>query len=539
MLREASYYSRMTLGIYRMTRAKLARNPRAVVTEMLARREENFLELMRSVVFANPANPYCTLFRWAGCTMGDLENAVLRDGLEATLEALRHQGVYLSHDEFKGKRPIERAGRQLAMTTADVANPNVLGLLETTSGGSRSGGTITRRSVEFQVYREAQTMLFCEDIGLMRRPVVGIRQLLPSDGGIRLAILFARRGIDYRRWFALAGTFRNAGHYRTVSKFLLAEARLMGVPVRFPEYLPHNDFAPVARALASYRTAETHPIFWGGVSGGVRVAAAALEHGIDISGTSFILGAEAITDAKRATVEAAGCKLFPRYAVSELGHVGFGCEGMTNGNIVHVCKDSLAVISYRKVAPLTDVTVNSLMFTTLMPWAPWVLVNVEMDDSATLEPAQCDCQLKSMGYTEQLSGIFSYGRLTGQGMTLVGSDMLRIIEEVLPARFGGSPTDYQFVECDGSEQTRLELRVHPRTRVRSAAEVEAFFLDELKKLYGGALTIRNWVQTGAVRAVIAEPYLSSKGRVHSLHLLGTTNEQRRGNSPARSEEGLS
>ena len=31
-------------------------------------------------------------------------------------------------------------------------------------------------------------------------------------------------------------------------------------------------------------------------------------------------------------------------------------------------------------------------------------------------------------------------------MNFLGHDLIRLIEEVLPARFGGGPTDYQFVE---------------------------------------------------------------------------------------------
>src|SRR5262245_9263970 len=109
MLREAAYYSRMTLGVYRMSRVELEKDPPGVIQRMIENREQNFLDLMRRVVFANPANPYYSLFQWAGCTLGDLERHASRDGLDTTLERLREAGVYLSHDEFKGKRPIERS----------------------------------------------------------------------------------------------------------------------------------------------------------------------------------------------------------------------------------------------------------------------------------------------------------------------------------------------------------------------------------------------------------------------------------------------
>ena len=111
MLREANYYSRMALGWYQLARMPLEPNPPALVRKYLENRETHFLELMRTAVFACPPNPYHTLFQWAGCSYQDLAEAVHRDGLEATLESLRKAGVYLSHDEFKGKKPVERSAR--------------------------------------------------------------------------------------------------------------------------------------------------------------------------------------------------------------------------------------------------------------------------------------------------------------------------------------------------------------------------------------------------------------------------------------------
>ena len=528
MLREASYYSRMTLGVYHLAHMPLESDPVSLVRRTIENREVNFLHLMRRVVFDNPSNPFYTLFRWAGCTYGDLERAVHTNGLEPTLESLRKEGVYLRNDEFKGKKPVERSGKQLIVKSDDFANPLVRGLIHTTSGGSRSVGTTTWRSLEFQSYREAQACVLFDQFGVSKRPIVGVRGILPSDGGMRLSINSARRGWHYDKWFALGGSFRGSGHYRTVTKFLLLEARLLGIPVKFPTYLPHNDFSPVARWVARLRSEGAKCILWAGASQGVRVAAAAAENGLDISGTTCLLGAEALTDAKVHVIEASGCEAYSRYGISELGTIGVSCPQMNRGNTVHVCRDALGVISYRRRAPLTDVEIDSLMFTTLLPYTSFVLVNVEMDDSGILAPARCDCPLKAMGFTHQVSNIYSYGRLTGQGMTLVGGDMLRILEHHLPQRFGGTNTDYQLVECEGTNQTETELRVHPRVGARSTEEVRSFFLSEMKKLWGGALSRRIWEQTEGIRVVIAEPYLSGKQRVHPLHLLGTTRQQRSG-----------
>ena len=103
------------------------------------------------------------------------------------------------------------------------------------------------------MYREAQMCVLHDQLGVTKRKIVGIRSVLPSDGGMRMAINAARRGLHYDKWFALGGSFRGSAHYRVVLHLLLMEARLLGIPVQFPNYLPHNDFSPVARHVARLR----------------------------------------------------------------------------------------------------------------------------------------------------------------------------------------------------------------------------------------------------------------------------------------------
>jgi hypothetical protein len=526
MLREANYYTRMALGLRQLVNVPLEPDPPGLVRKTIENRESNFLDLMRRAVFDDPANPYHTLFKWAGCTYGDLEQTVRKNGLEPALETLRKAGVYLAHDEFKGKKPVDRSGKQIVVDPTDFANPLVKGVMETSSSGSRSSGTITRRSLEFQIYREAQGRVFFDEFPIWKKTHVRVSPILPSTGGLRQGVLMPRRGQSIDKWFALGGVLRDSAHYRFVTNFLMLESRLLGVKVTFPTFLPQNDFAPVARWLARRRSEGAECALSAGVSNAVRVAAAATEEGLDISGVVVRVYGEALTDAKRAVIEAAGAKPYPCYTISELGQIGGSCMQMTEGNSVHICRDSVALISRRRHAPLTDVEVDSLMFTSLLPCAATVLVNVEMDDAGVIGPAKCDCSLRALGYTEQVSDIFSYGKLTGQGMTLVGQDVLNILEERLPTRFGGTPTDYQLVEQEGAHQTEIELRVHPRVAAGSEEEVRRYFLTELKQVLGGSVASRIWSQTNGVRVVFGEPYHSG-AKVHALHLLGTGRQQRK------------
>lgn len=520
MLREASYYAQMAKAWNQFVRTPAASDPEGLIREQIENRESRFLELMRRVVFADPANPYHKLFEWAGCTYPDLERAVLRNGLEPALEELRHAGVYLNHDEFKGRKPVERAGRQITVDPSDFVNPLVRGALVHRTSGSSGASTATMRSLEYQIYHEAQQALGVREFATGRHAFIGLVPVLPGSVGIRWMTYLPRWGCRLDRWFALGGKVRDSFHYRALTNLLVLESRAAGTRTPFPTCLPENDFRPVAKWMARRQSEGVTSILRAGVSRAVRVAAAALDHGLDISGAVFLVGGEALTDAKRAVIEKTGAKPFPRYGMVELGSVGWSCRQMTAGNCVHVFRDSLALINHREKAPVSDVEVDALLFTTLLPFAPLVLVNVGMHDAGLLGPARCDCAWSKLGMTQQVSDIIAYGKLTGQGTSLLGGDVLGLLEKTLPARFGGTPVDYQLVEREGGSQTEIELRVHPRVNVRSVDEVRTFFLSEIKKQWGGALALRWWTQTHGLHVVIAEPYVSGGHKVLPLHLLG-------------------
>src|SRR4029434_1027989 len=98
----------------------------------------------------------------------------------------------------------------------------------------------------------------------------------------------------------------------------------------------------------------------------------------------------------------------------------------------------------------------------ISPLSARVLLNAEMGDYARVEERPCDCELGALGLRTHLSDIRSFEKLTGEGMTVVRTNLLPLLEHALPARFGGSSLDYQLVEVEGADSaTRLVLRVHP------------------------------------------------------------------------------
>jgi hypothetical protein len=519
MISEILHYARMTQGIGEYLRTPPHLDPEDVIRRQLQNRTSLFLDITRRIIFANPQNPFFEMFRQAGCTLADLEQSVERNGLENTLAILHRQGVYVTHDEFRGKTPIIRSGRSIPAGTASFINPLVTGRIVSTSSGSRGKHLRSPLSTQLRLYREAQTGLRLKELGLEGRRHVEVKPILPSMTGLGSCLWAKRLGRRVDRWFTVGGDLQHSGHYRWATHFMVLASNAMGGGVPLPTYLPPNNFSPVAEWIARLRRQGVSCFVSAFTSPAVRIAAAAMEKGWDISGTAFLAAGEALTDAKRMVIEKAGAQAFNSYPISEMGLMGHACRQMKTGNRVHLFKDSLAVISYKRKAPLTDVEIDSFLCTTLLPFSSYVLINAEAEDCGTIETATCDCLFSRVGFTEQICDIGSFGKLTGQGMTLVGTDVVRILEERLPASLGGLPGDYQLVEHEGAAQTQLTLRVSPRAGVLSSERIRECFLKEIQNCYGGSLAARMWDHAEGVNVVIDEPFSTNTGKILPLHLL--------------------
>jgi len=89
---------------------------------------------------------------------------------------------------------------------------------------------------------------------------------------------------------------------------------------------------------------------------------------------------------------------------------------------------------------------KALLVTSIyLPMAKLILLNVSLGDQAEIERRNCGCPVEKLGWSTHLHSIRSFEKLTAGGMTFVDADLIRTLEEILPARFGGGPTDYQLV----------------------------------------------------------------------------------------------
>lgn len=516
MLKEARYYARMAWYYGRYVSAPVFHDPEPMLRGGLERRAENFLELVRTGVFENPATPYHRLMRLAGCSFGDLQQSVHRDGIEPTLEHLRREGVYLTQAELKGA-PVRRHGQEIANDPTATLTPNLPGGIESVSSGSRSRRMATPCSNAHRRYCEAYHVLWRQEHGIHDRAVALVYPFLPAPMGLVNGAGMAMSGLSVERWFAIGQSLNRMDPYWLVTNLLVAEARLLGRPVAFPTYLRDGDFTPAARWIAETKQRGRPVFFRSNVSSCTRVCSAAIEAGLDIAGTIVMTSGETLTENKRRLIESAGVRPYTSYPASELGTIGISCSEL-EGNSVHLMTDSVTAIVHRRPAPFMDTEVDSLLLTSVNPLASRILINAELEDAGVLEPARCQCVFSRIGFRTVIRNLHSFGKLTGHGLTLAGGAFLDILDERLPLRFGGAPGDYQLVEQEGGTQIEFRLRVSPRAGAPDTAVVRAFFLDEVRKIYGGAISSRTWDATSSLQVEVAEPYRTKSGKVYPLHL---------------------
>src|SRR5687768_6307766 len=156
MFKEATIYARMPGAILAYLRAPRGADALETIRLQFEQREARFLDTLRRTVFSHSANPYQRMFQLAGCGFEDVAQTVKRHGLEASLEKFRQNGIYLAHDEFKGRQPIVRSGERIPSGGASFVNPLTGGGLIGSSSGSHGRPVRTAQSIDFMRYYEAQ-----------------------------------------------------------------------------------------------------------------------------------------------------------------------------------------------------------------------------------------------------------------------------------------------------------------------------------------------------------------------------------------------
>jgi hypothetical protein len=513
-------YTRLVFGLRGFLRSTVSlEESKQVIAARLSDRGKNFLSLVRKGIYQYPRSPYFKLLRSAGVEFGDIEAQVEKEGIETTLHILYNKGVYLSYEEFKRGKEVLRGSSHFQFKERDFDNPLLPNYYQTLSSGSRSAGT--RTSFDFNHFAD---MSYYRHIMLaanntFQYPLGVWKPVLPAVSGTHNVLSHWKIGKPVARWFSPVDEKRahTPFHHRLAMRYILYGSRIWGAKLARPEYVGLEEAVKVARWMADSRTQYGGCSLICSVSPAVKVCQAALNNGLDITGTHFTVSGEPLTPAKRRLIEQAGAIVSPRYNISEIGMVGCGCPGKDDS--VHLLCDSMALIQHQRKVEQVDTDVNAFLFTPLLPSTPKILLNVESDDYGRVETGNCDCLFGQLGFKTRLKDIRSYTKLTGAGMTIMGTDLVRVIEEVLPGKYGGAATDYQLLEEEDNQgQTRLSIIISPTVGAVDEQAVIDTLLDELRRMpHPGKLTAALWSQGKMLQVKRIHP-LSKNGKVMTLHL---------------------
>ncbi len=487
--------------------------------ERLVRRNEAFLDRLRVDIYGQPSSPYAHLLKHAGCELGDLVSAVEKDGLETTLERLLDAGVYLTVDEFKGRKTARRGSTQVEVRPELLNSPRASGHLPSRSGGSRSKGTPVITDLSF-----IRACAGNSAISLASRGGWDWKKSIWESPGAGLrfrTIKLAGYGALPEATFSQIGTGSHEiePYFRWNLRLMCGISSAIGRPLPWPTYAAPSDPEPLAKWLVKTLASGETPHLLTFPGSAVMLARWAMENGYTISGTWLTISGEPITSIRVATLHRAGCNVIPRYGSMETGAIGYGCMRADHADDVHLVSDMFGMIQAGSRGSSIGLPPTALLMTALHPRSPFVMLNLSMGDQAEMGDRRCGCPLESVGWRSHLWNVRSFEKLTCGSVTFEAASLIPLLEELLPQQFGGGPTDYQLAESQrpGGEPL-LELIVHPRLGKLPETEIrEVFFAALSERSASDGMMVRRWRDAGTLQIARREPSTTRSGKISYLH----------------------
>ncbi len=520
-------------GLRKFAKARIDPEEAIVLARTLLRkriidREENFLCLAERGIFNYDKSPYLPMLRARRIKFQDLKNWVAETGLEGCLQRLRSEGIYFTIDEFKGKTPVQRKDISFSVEESSFDNPYLKSAYEVRSGATRSAGTRIKIDFDYLHQRSLYDAFLLDLHGCLTAPIANWFPIFPGAPGINSSLRFAHIGNRVQRWFSQVAEDQLKVNWerRLGTRALFLVHRMAGCPLAEPEYAGMQDAHRVAQWAAEALQDSPHCVVYTFATSAVRVCNAAEERNLNLKGAKFLVTGEPLTPQKRKEIEAVGASAIPVYGISEAGVIAAGCDQHDEvSDHCHLYKDTTAIITHRHLVPNWDITLDSYLFTTLLYESPKLLLNVGMGDYGDVSTGSCACGFGSLGFDVHLGHISSYEKLTGEGVTFIDTDLVRIIEQDLPGAFGGRSTDYQLTEEEDAEGfTRLHLLVSPSVGAVNEEAVLEKFLHLLRRgedLMWAQAGVEMWRQAGLLKVKRAHPVTTRSGKILPFHLSKT------------------
>jgi hypothetical protein len=481
----------------------------------LARREDMFLRVVERQIYAFGGSPYRALLRAAGCELGDLHRLVAERGLVGALERLDELGVYVTYDEFRGRRPAVRGSQTFHFADHDFNNPLARVHYGMLTGGTRGQRARVPRSLEFAV-EAGNTMV----VALAANGLLRTSHALWATAPLNHLIRLPKHGTPVAAWFSPLAPL--PWTVLVGALYLAALVRIAGRRIPLPRHGDLQDPTRVVEWLGSRCARGEHTCMVCTVSAAVRAAGLAVERGMSLRGTTFFVRSEPFTAVRKRAIEASGARAIVNYGTTEVSLIGISCARPDAPDDVHVFESRYALTQRRRPPIEGAATIQALALTSLSDDVPKTLLNTETGDMGDVvrRDGQC-CALGGLGLTLHLSNIRSFEKLSSEGVTFTASNLTTVIEEVLPARFGGTSVDYQLVEAERADGLgELSLLVSPDLGSVDEAQIRAEFLRALT--VGGLQEeyhARMLDRLESIRIRRQRPHITAAGKTLALHLL--------------------
>lgn len=493
---------------------------RTVIEKRMRERTKNFLEMIEQTIYGHADSPYRLLLERAGYRFEDVRRLVMTRGIEDTLSALHDDGVYVDILEFKGKKPAVRGSDTYSFRERDFSNPLLTRGMGTRSGGTRSDGTRIVVPLEFIEEHNSYGVVAAHEYGIMDNPVIIWLPILPAGEGLFFSLRFAAMGNPPVKWFSQVDSrhIKPSGMDRLKTRTTILMARFYRKKMAAPEFIEMRRTDRIAKWMHENRGNSKGFTVITYASSALRLVMEARKGGFDLGQTVFWTMGEPLTAKITGEMADIGCRAYALYGCNELMIIGQGCADPGWPDDMHLCKDKLAVIQRSRKVDYSDAAVDAFFFTTILKSSPKIFLNTETGDFGSIEKRNCGCAFEQLGFTEHIHTVRSFEKLTAEGASFVGSDLIPLIQSVLPDEFGGDATDYQFVEEEDEEGIpRLYILISPGIGEVDEKRVLEMIFDGLTSgEYAHSYSRSYWDQVGTVRIRRIDPIPTKRGKIVPL-----------------------
>lgn len=493
-----------------------------IIINRLMHREQNFLKMVEEIIFAFPESPYKILLERAGYGYEDVRRLVRNHGIEGTLKKLYEKGVYIDILEFKGKKETVRGKDIFRFKEKDFSNPLLTKGVKTQSGGTRSAGTSMVVPLEYIKEHNPYNVLAADKCGITNNPAIIWLPILPAGEGLFFNLRFAAMGNPPVKWFSQVDEryIKPSITDKLKTKTTIWIAKFYKKRMPSPEFVDMQKTAVIARWMNDNIGNSKGFSVVTYASSALRLIMTAKNEEAKLGETVFWLMGEPLTNKIMEEIEDYGCRAYSLYGCNELMQIGQGCINPIYSDDMHFCRDKLAVIQHKRKVEHSDNTVDAFLFTTILKSSPKIFLNTETGDYGIIEKRNCGCGFEQLGFTDHIHTVRSFEKLTAEGATFIGSDLIPLIQQTLPSEFGGNATDYQFIEePDETGIPKLYMLINPDIHGIDEEKVRNIVFDALTSgEYSHSYSRSYWTQMKTIQIKRKHPIPTKRGKIVPLHI---------------------